>query len=76
MDPTQRQLMERDDATAVGDQLSPGALLTGAVVLLAGGVALLSIANATVADVGGGMLVLVGLALGAAAVWQAAQRDA
>ena len=74
MDPTQQRLMKKDDAVSAEDGTSPGPLLVGAVVLLVGGIGLVSLANASVADVGGGMLILIGLALGAASVWISSQR--
>jgi hypothetical protein len=74
VDPTQQKLMKRPDAAGEQQGTSPGALLAGAVVLVAAGIGLLGVAHAPVADVGGAMLVLIGLALGAGSAWTSARR--
>ena len=73
MDQTQRQLM-KDRPVAADETSQAGWFLAGGVVLLIGGLILILQAHAGVADFGGAILALMGLALVAAAVWLYSQR--
>lgn len=72
MDPSQQKFLKlRSDAADESSQA--GYMLTGAVVLIVGGIILIMQSHASVADFGGGMLMLIGLALGAASLFLYAQ---
>ena len=73
MDQTQRQLM-KDRPGAADETSQAGWLLAGCVVLLLGGLILILQSHAGVADFGGAMLGLIGLALAAASLWLYSQR--
>jgi hypothetical protein len=73
MDQTQRQLM-KDRPAAADESSQAGWFLTGGVVLLIGGLILILQSHASVADFGGAMLALIGLALAAASLWLYSQR--
>ena len=73
MDPTQQKLMKvrSDGADETGQA---GYFLGGGLALMLGGLALILQANAGVADFGGAMLALMGVALVAASIWLYGQR--
>lgn len=74
MDPNQyRQIKSGADDAAV-ESAQAGWFMAGGVVLLLGGVGLILQAHASVADVAGGMLVLIGGALLAGSLWLYSQR--
>jgi hypothetical protein len=73
VDQTQRQLM-KDRPGAADETSQAGWLLAGGIVLLIGGLFLILQSHAGVADFGGAMLALVGLALVAASTWLYSQR--
>ena len=74
MDPSeQRYMKSRSDAADESSQA--GYTLAGGIVFIVGGIVLLAQSHAGVADFGGAMLVLLGLALGAAAIWIYSQRS-
>lgn len=73
MDPNQhRQIKSGRDAADESGQA--GWFLAGGLGLVLGGLVLILQANASVADFGGGMLVLMGAGLFAASLWLYAQR--
>jgi hypothetical protein len=73
VDQTQRQVMKEGPEPADETAQAPY-LLTGGILLVAGGLILILQTNAGVADFGGGILALMGLALVAAALWLYSQR--
>jgi hypothetical protein len=74
MDPSEQRNIKAG-SNASDETSQAGYWLVGAVVLIAGGVVLLAQSHAGVADFGGGMLILMGLALGAAAIWVYTQQQ-
>lgn len=68
MDPSQ-QRFQKVRAESADESGQAGSFLAGGIVLVVVGVILILQAHAGVADFGGGMLVLMGGALVAAAVW-------
>ena len=49
-------------------------MLAGGIVLVVGGIILIGLSHASVADFGGGMLALMGVALAAGAIWLYSKR--
>jgi hypothetical protein len=66
--------MNKAQSEAADESSQSGYLLAGGIVLIAGGIVLIMQAHAGVADFGGAMLALIGLALAAASIWMQAQR--
>ena len=73
MDQTQRQVMKND--STVDETPQAGYFLVGGIALIVGGIVLILQSHADVADFGGAMLALMGLALSAASIWLYSQRD-
>lgn len=74
MDSNQHRLIKSDSNQTVEESAQAGYLLFGGIVLLLGGISLLFLANASVADFGGAMLILISLALIAGSLWLYSQR--
>jgi hypothetical protein len=74
MDPNQHRMM-KSGGQGADETAQAGWFLFGGLVLILGGVVLLLQAHASVADFGGAMLMLIGLALTAASLWLYSQRS-
>lgn len=75
MDPSQQRNLKNEAPSDIEAELSSaGYLLVGGVLLVVGGIVLIGLSHASVADFGGGMLALMGFALAAGAIWLYAKR--
>lgn len=73
MDPSQQRFLKAQ-SDAADETSQAGYLLGGGLVLIVGGLILMLQAHASVADFGGAILALTGVALAAASMWLYSQR--